>query len=201
MAQLPKDVCTADLQALKAQYHAFDGNRNFVRRNSGGDRVEDGNIRSNIILSQLEEHRPYGGVVPEIAARSHLQHLPEIIRSALKEADLEFGDLTGVAATAGPGLIGGVMVGLMAAKSIALVHDIPFAAVHHMEAHALTARLTDTVPFPYLALLVSGGHCQRLSSKDREPIKFWGRPSTMQSRRHSTRPPLYLASHTRADRQ
>ena len=120
----------------------------------------DGNIRSNIILSQLEEHRPYGGVVPEIAARSHLQYLPEIIRSALKEADLEFEDLTGVAATAGPGLIGGVMVGLMAAKSIALVHDIPFAAVHHMEAHALTARLTDTVPFPYLALLVSGGHCQ-----------------------------------------
>ncbi len=120
----------------------------------------DGNIRSNIILSQLDEHRPYGGVVPEIAARSHLQHLPEIIRSALEEADVEFKDLTGVAATAGPGLIGGVMVGMMAAKSIALVHDIPFAAVHHMEAHALTARLTDTVPFPYLALLISGGHCQ-----------------------------------------
>lgn len=120
----------------------------------------DGEIRSNVILSQLDEHRPYGGVVPEIAARSHLQHLPEIIESALKGANAEFKDLTGVAATAGPGLIGGVMVGLMAAKSIALVHGIPFAAIHHMEAHALTARLTDTVSFPYLALLISGGHCQ-----------------------------------------
>lgn len=121
---------------------------------------EDRTIRSNTILSQLDEHRPYGGVVPEIAARSHLQNLPDITLTALREAEIEFSDLDGVAATAGPGLIGGVMVGLMAAKAIAMAHEIPFVAVNHMEAHALTPRLTNNVEFPYLALLVSGGHSQ-----------------------------------------
>lgn len=122
--------------------------------------ADDRRILSNRILSQLDEHRPYGGVVPEIAARSHLQHLPGITRSALDNAGVSFSDLDGVAATAGPGLIGGVMVGLMAAKSIALVHELPFIAINHMEAHALTPRLTDDIAFPYLALLVSGGHSQ-----------------------------------------
>jgi len=121
---------------------------------------DDRTILSNVILTQLEEHKPYGGVVPEIAARSHLQNLPQIIESALAKAKLEFADLDGVAATAGPGLIGGVMVGLMAAKSIALVHNLKFCAINHMEAHALTPRLTNNIEFPYLALLVSGGHSQ-----------------------------------------
>ncbi len=120
----------------------------------------DRQILANVIHSQLEEHRPFGGVVPEIAARSHLQNLTGIIRSALEEAQIGFEDLSGVAATGGPGLIGGVMVGVMAAKSISLVHGIPFIAIHHMEAHALTPRLTDAIEFPYLALLASGGHCQ-----------------------------------------
>lgn len=121
---------------------------------------DDRRILSNRILSQLDEHRPYGGVVPEIAARSHLQYLPDITRLALEDANIKFSQLDGVAATAGPGLIGGVMIGLMAAKSIALVHDIPFIAVNHMEAHALTPRLSEKINFPYLALLVSGGHSQ-----------------------------------------
>jgi len=113
---------------------------------------------SNVVLSQIDEHRPYGGVVPEIAARSHLDHIDGLIAQALDEAGIGFDALDGVAATAGPGLIGGVMVGLMAGKAIALVHGLPFAAVHHMRAHALTPRLTDGIDFPYLALLVSGGH-------------------------------------------
>ena len=90
---------------------------------------DDRAILSNVVLTQLEEHKPFGGVVPEIAARSHLQNLPKIIKSALADAELTFADLDGVAATAGPGLIGGVMVGLMAAKSIALVHQLPFCAI------------------------------------------------------------------------
>ncbi|MCP4326888.1 MAG: tRNA (adenosine(37)-N6)-threonylcarbamoyltransferase complex transferase subunit TsaD [Alphaproteobacteria bacterium] len=121
---------------------------------------DDRRILAERILSQLDEHRPYGGVVPEIAARSHLDHLDSLIRDTMAAAELGFADLDGIAATAGPGLIGGVMVGLMTAKAIAAVHDLPFAAVNHLEGHALTVRLTDDVAFPYLLLLVSGGHCQ-----------------------------------------
>ena len=120
---------------------------------------DDRTILANVVLSQLDEHRPYGGVVPEIAARSHLDHIDGLIAQAMEESGLGFGDLDGVAATAGPGLIGGVMVGLMAGKAIALVRDLPFVAVNHMAGHALTPRLTDGIDFPYLALLVSGGHC------------------------------------------
>ncbi len=122
-----------------------------------------GKIHANQVLSQIEEHRPYGGVVPEVAARAHLDHLDDMITGALDEAGIGFGDLGAVAATGGPGLIGGVMVGVMAAKSIALARSIPFVAVNHLEAHALTVRLTDEAAFPYLLLLVSGGHCQLLS--------------------------------------
>ncbi len=120
---------------------------------------DDRTILSNVVLSQLDEHRPYGGVVPEIAARSHLDHIGGLVAKALEEAGIGYEDLDGVAATAGPGLIGGVMVGLMTGKAIALVRDLPFVAVNHMEAHALTPRLTGGIDFPYLALLVSGGHC------------------------------------------
>src|SRR5690606_27301765 len=119
-------------------------------------------VLGEALFSQLSEHRPYGGVVPEIAARAHLVHLDDMIRRAMQQAGLGFADLDGVAATGGPGLIGGVIVGVMTAKAIALAHDLPFLAVNHLEGHALTARLTDDASFPYLLLLVSGGHCQLL---------------------------------------
>ena len=122
-------------------------------------------ILSNLIYSQVLEHRPFGGVVPEIAARSHVHHLDTLISDAMETAKLDFIHLDGVAGTAGPGLIGGLMVGLTMAKTIALVHDLPFAAVNHLEAHALTARLTERIEFPYLLLLASGGHCQLLIVK------------------------------------
>lgn len=125
----------------------------------GGDRV----IRSNIIFSQFDDHRPYGGVVPEIAARAHVQHIDTIVQRAMRDAGLAFKDLDAVAATSGPGLIGGVLVGATMAKGIALATDLPFIAVNHLEGHALTARLTDGIEFPFLLLLVSGGHCQLLS--------------------------------------
>ena len=120
-------------------------------------------VLANLVLSQLEEHRPYGGVVPEIAARSHLDHIDRLVAEALAEAGLGFEDLDGVAATCGPGLIGGVMVGMMTGKAIAAARKLPFVAVNHLEGHALTVRLTDDLDFPYLLLLVSGGHCQLLS--------------------------------------
>lgn len=123
----------------------------------------DRTIRSTVVLSQLDEHRAYGGVVPEIAARAHLDRLDAIVAQAVCEAGVEFPELAAVAATAGPGLIGGVLVGATTAKAIALVHGLPFLAINHLEGHALTARLTDGVTFPYLLLLVSGGHCQLLA--------------------------------------
>ncbi len=125
--------------------------------------VDDGRrIRGQRILSQLDQHAPYGGVVPEIAARTHIDHLDRLIGEAMEEAGISFAALDGIAATAGPGLIGGVLVGLVTAKAIALAAGKPLIAVNHLEGHALTARLTDDVPFPYLLLLVSGGHCQIL---------------------------------------
>ena len=120
-------------------------------------------ILADEILSQWDRHRPFGGIVPEIAARAHLEHIDGLIARAMEEAGVAYGDLDGVAATGGPGLIGGVMVGVTTAKAIALAHGLPFLAVNHLEGHALTARLTDGVDFPYLLLLVSGGHCQLLS--------------------------------------
>ena len=119
-------------------------------------------ILADVVLSQIEDHAPYGGVVPEIAARAHVAVLDRLIETAMKEAGLDFPALSGVAATAGPGLIGGVLVGLTTAKAIAAVHELPLLAVNHLEGHALSARLTERVEFPYLLLLVSGGHCQLL---------------------------------------
>ena len=123
----------------------------------------DPRILANELYAQLAEHRPYGGVVPEIAARAHVERLDALIAAAMRAAGVGFAELDGIAATAGPGLIGGVMVGLVTAKAIAAVHRLPFAAVNHLEGHALTVRLTDDLAFPYLLLLVSGGHCQLLS--------------------------------------
>ena len=122
-----------------------------------------GGVLSHAVLSQVAEHRPYGGIVPEIAARSHLAHLDRLVTKAMGDAGIDYSDLAGVAATAGPGLIGGIIVGVMTAKAIAGVHKIPFMAVNHLEGHALTVRFTDGVDFPYLLLLVSGGHCQLLA--------------------------------------
>jgi N6-L-threonylcarbamoyladenine synthase len=128
---------------------------------SGGNGVPP-SILSNVVFSQVEIHQPYEGVVPEIAARAHLSHIDHIIARAMDEADTEFGALDGIAVAGGPGLIGGVIVGVMSAKAIALVHKRPFLAVNHLEAHALSVRLTQKLEFPYLLLLVSGGHCQLL---------------------------------------
>jgi tRNA N6-adenosine threonylcarbamoyltransferase len=120
-------------------------------------------IRANLVLAQLAEHAPYGGVVPEIAARAHLDHIEALVARALAEAGIGLGDIDGVAAAAGPGLIGGLIVGTTLAKGIAWARGKPFVAVNHLEAHALTVRLSDAVAFPYLLLLVSGGHCQLLA--------------------------------------
>ena len=125
--------------------------------------ADDQRILADEVLSQIEDHRPFGGIVPEVAARAHLELIDGIVESAMEKAGVGFCDLDGVAATGGPGLIGGVLVGVMTAKSIAAVAKVPFIAVNHLEGHALTARLTDGLDFPYLLLLVSGGHCQLLA--------------------------------------
>lgn len=117
-------------------------------------------VLSEIVHSQIKEHTPYGGVVPEIAARAHAEIADEVVAAALHEADLDIQALDGVAATCGPGLIGGVMVGMMTGKAIALAAGKPFVPINHLEGHALSPRLTENCPFPYLLLLVSGGHCQ-----------------------------------------
>jgi len=134
----------------------------------------DRTIRANLVLSQLDDHKVFGGVVPEIAARAHMDHLDKLIAGALAEANLTFSDLDGIAATCGPGLIGGVMVGMMAGKAVALAHNIPFIGVNHLEAHALTPRLTDNLEFPYLLLLISGGHTQILVAEDVGQYHLWG---------------------------
>ena len=122
-----------------------------------------GIILANVVYSQLTEHRRFGGVVPEIAARAHLERIDGLVEESLRAAGLDLADLDGIAATGGPGLIGGVMVGVMTAKALAFAHEKPFIAVNHLEGHALSARLTEDVAFPYLLLLVSGGHCQLLT--------------------------------------
>jgi len=126
------------------------------------ERLGDGSgrILSNIVRSQTEEHARFGGVVPEIAARAHVDVLDRLVGRAMKEASTGFAQLAAVAAAAGPGLIGGVIVGLTTAKAIAMVHDTPLIAVNHLEAHALTPRLTGALAFPYCLFLASGGHTQ-----------------------------------------
>ncbi len=124
-----------------------------------GERV----ILAERIASQDEEHAPYGGVVPEIAARAHAERLAPMIEGVLADAGLSLSDCDAIAATAGPGLIGGVMVGLVTAKALAMASDVPLIAVNHLEGHALSPRLADSsLKFPYALLLVSGGHCQIL---------------------------------------
>ncbi len=123
----------------------------------------DRRILTERLSSQLDHHAPFGGVVPEIAARAHLETLDRLIAEVMREAKFGFDDLNGIAVTAGPGLVGGLITGLITAKAIAAVHRLPLLGINHLEAHALTARMTEpTLAFPYLLLLVSGGHCQLL---------------------------------------
>ena len=127
---------------------------------------EHGEILSNEVLSQIARHAAYGGVVPEIAARAHVEALAQLIVRALAAAKVDVSQIDAVAAAAGPGLIGGVLVGLTAAKALALAAGKPFIAVNHLEAHALTARLTDRLDFPFVALLASGGHTQLVAVRE-----------------------------------
>jgi N6-L-threonylcarbamoyladenine synthase len=128
----------------------------IVRRNGGGS----GEILSDIVLSQTEDHAAFGGVVPEIAARAHVSALDGVIRAAMLQSGTAWADLDAVAVTAGPGLIGGLLVGTMTARALSAAKKIPLLPLNHLEGHALTARLTDGLAFPYLLLLVSGGHTQ-----------------------------------------
>lgn len=125
-----------------------------------------GRILSNVVLSQFDKHAIYGGVVPEIAARAHTDCLDRLVHVALTEAKIGLSDLSGIAAASGPGLIGGLIVGATTAKALALATGKPFLAINHLEAHALTVGLTDSVRPPYLMLLVSGGHTQLLLVED-----------------------------------
>jgi N6-L-threonylcarbamoyladenine synthase len=141
-----------------------------VRRRADGT----GEIVSNIVRSQIEEHKAFGGVVPELAARAHVVHLDGIVKRALAEARISLSEIDGIAATAGPGLIGGVLVGLTTGKALAAASGKPLVAVNHLEGHALTARLTDGVQFPYLMLLVSGGHTQFVLVRGVGDYERWG---------------------------
>ena len=171
------------------------------RRRPAMLRTPVGRILANVVYSQLAEHRRFGGVVPEIAARAHLERIDGLVAEALDEAGLGFADLDGIAATGGPGLIGGVMVGVMTAKAMAFAHDKPFLAVNHLEGHALTVRLTEEVAFPYLLLLVSGGHCQLLAVEGRATSRGSAPPSTMRWANASTRRRSCWVSAFPADRR
>lgn len=138
------------------------------------DEFGRGTIRSNVVRSQLDEHAAFGGVVPELAARAHVTYLDHIIAQACREAGVALDAVDAIAATAGPGLIGGVLVGLTTAKALAAALDKPLLAINHLEAHALTARLTDGVQFPYLMLLVSGGHSQFVLVRGVGDYQRWG---------------------------
>ena len=139
-------------------------------------RLKDGRaeVLSSVVRGQAEAHAPFGGVAPEVAARAHVEVIDAVARQAMDKAGVAFDDLTGVAATAGPGLIGGVLVGLTTAKALAAALDKPLIAVNHLEAHALTARLTDGLAFPYLLLLVSGGHSQFVLVRGVGDYQRWG---------------------------
>lgn len=139
-------------------------------------RLEDGlpRILSSVVAGQVALHAPYGGVVPEIAARAHAEKLDICVEQALAEAGVALTDLTGVAVTAGPGLIGGVMSGVMCAKGIAAGAGLPLVGVNHLAGHALTPQLTEGLTFPYLLLLVSGGHCQFLIARGPEDFTRLG---------------------------
>ena len=169
-AQMTKRADSGDFTILGIETSCDETAAAVVRGQPG----EIPDILSNVVLSQVEEHRDYGGVVPEIAARAHIDHLDGIIADAMSDANVDYGDLSAVAGTAGPGLIGGVIVGLMTAKSIAYAHKLPFLAVNHLAGHALSPRISERLDFPYLLLLVSGGHCQLLAVEGPETYTRYG---------------------------
>lgn len=161
MAHAPKITRKQDgpLIVLGLESSCDETAASVLRRHANGN-VE---LLSNIVASQDEEHRPFGGVVPEIAARAHMRKIEAITAKAVKTSGLAWEQIDGIAATAGPGLIGGVITGLMSAKGLAMALGKPLMAVNHLEGHALSPRLTEDCAFPYLLLLVSGGHSQLLS--------------------------------------
>ncbi len=132
-------------------------------------------VLSNIVYSQIEEHKPYGGVVPEIAARSHLEKIDIVVKNTLEKANLQLSEISAIAAACGPGLIGGLIVGATFAKTLSLATNIPFIAINHIEAHALSVRITENVDFPYLLMLVSGGHCQICIVHDIDKFEILGK--------------------------
>ncbi len=136
--------------------------------------LEDGRVCSNIVASQDEVHRPFGGIVPELASRSHMQRIVPIIESTLQRADTSLAAIDAVAATNGPGLVGSLLVGLSLAKAIAYARRLPFVGINHLEGHLLSARLDREVPFPYLALLVSGGHTSLYLARDYRQYELLG---------------------------
>ena len=164
-------------------------------------KIGAGNILSNVVLSQIDAHAAFGGVVPEIAARAHVEAIDLIIAQAMFEARLDFAALDGIAAAAGPGLIGGVIVGLTTAKAIALVTEKPLIAVNHLEAHALTARLTDATAFPYCLFLASGGHTQIVACLTSETMRDLAPRLMMPSARRSTRRQSFSGSAIREARR
>ncbi|MGB8819460.1 MAG: tRNA (adenosine(37)-N6)-threonylcarbamoyltransferase complex transferase subunit TsaD, partial [Rhizobiaceae bacterium] len=139
------------------------------------ERLPDGSGRivSNIVYSQFDDHAAFGGVVPEIAARAHAELIRPVIDAALADSGHALADMDAIAATSGPGLIGGLIVGVMAAKAMAAASGKPFLGVNHLEGHALTATLTDAIAFPYLLLLVSGGHTQVILVKGVGNYQRW----------------------------
>ena len=159
---LAKDQMTEDTEikteilALGIETSCDDTAASVVRRRADGSCQ----ILSNEVWAQHDDHAAFGGVVPEIAARSHVERLDGLIERAVAKAGIAYGEIDAVAATAGPGLVGGVMVGLTTAKAFALAHGARLVPVNHLEGHALSARMTETAPFPYLLLLISGGHTQ-----------------------------------------
>lgn len=153
---LSEALRTRDLLVLGVESSCDDTAAAVVLSQADGSRA----ILSNVTLAQYDRHAAYGGVVPEIAARAHVERIDAIIAEAMEKSGHTYADLDAIAATAGPGLIGGVMVGLTAAKAIALAHAKPLVPVNHLEGHALSARMTEDIDFPYLLLLISGGHTQ-----------------------------------------
>jgi N6-L-threonylcarbamoyladenine synthase len=152
------DAPEADLVVLGLETSCDETAASVVRLSPDGVAT----VLSSVVHSQIDDHAAFGGVVPEIAARSHVEMIDGVTRRAMTEAGLDYGQLDGVAATAGPGLVGGVMVGLSYGKAVALARDLPLIAVNHLEGHAVSARLGEPVAYPFLLLLVSGGHCQLL---------------------------------------
>ncbi|QDH74640.1 tRNA (adenosine(37)-N6)-threonylcarbamoyltransferase complex transferase subunit TsaD [Brevundimonas sp. M20] len=152
------DARVADLIVLGLETSCDETAASVVRLSPEGEAT----VLSSVVHSQIDDHAAFGGVVPEIAARSHVEMIDGVTRRAMAEAGLDYDGLDGVAATAGPGLVGGVMVGLSYGKAVALARDLPLVAVNHLEGHAVSARLGRPVAYPFLLLLVSGGHCQLL---------------------------------------